>query len=513
MTYAEAVAYLDSLAQFGWKLDLARIERLCELAGHPERNFPSVLVAGSAGKGSTCAFLASILQAAGLRVGLAPKPHLHTHRERVQVDGELISEERFAALMARIVPLAAQVTREEGAPTVFEVMTLLSFLHFAEERVDRAVIEVGLGGRFDATNVLPADLSLITMIGLDHTDRLGDTVEQIAFEKAGIIKPGQRLVTGATGGALQVIERIAAERHNQIRRLHHEIRIANLHPEATGTTLDLTILEPAPAPVPPSSSTTDHGTVGIGPRADPPPTDPAPVRPIGSTHKHDAVGSARRSVPPPPAMHPFGQSPGTTAPTPPPGPPSALIPHPSSFQGLRLTMVGEHQAHNAALAAAAALWLRDRHPQLNEEAIRRGLALTQVPGRLQVLQTVPLVLADAAHSPDRAAALAHALQTLYLPQHPHRRLILVLGCSTGHAPEVVVDRLAPLAAEVIATRSRHPAAVPASEIAAAARSARVPTREIEPVSAALAEALTLARPEDLVLITGSLFVVGEATEP
>src|SRR5690242_15221650 len=182
MTYPEAVAYLDSLAQFGWKLDLARITRLCELAGHPEARFRSVLVGGSAGKGSTCALLASVLQAAGLRVGTAPKPHLHSHRERAQVDGASISEERFAALMARIAPLAEQVASEEGSPTVFEVMTLLAFTHFAESAVDFAVVEVGLGGRFDATNVLRPEVSVITTIGLDHTDRLGETVEEIAFE-------------------------------------------------------------------------------------------------------------------------------------------------------------------------------------------------------------------------------------------------------------------------------------------------------------------------------------------
>ncbi|HTE18171.1 MAG TPA: bifunctional folylpolyglutamate synthase/dihydrofolate synthase, partial [Armatimonadota bacterium] len=156
MTYPEAVSYLDTLAQFGWKLDLARIELLCALAGHPERQFPSVLVGGSAGKGSTCAILTSILHTAGVRTGAAPKPHLHTHRERVQVDGRLIPEERFAALMERVRALAEEVTRREGSPTVFEVMTLLAFLHFAESGVERAVVEVGLGGRFDATNVLPA---------------------------------------------------------------------------------------------------------------------------------------------------------------------------------------------------------------------------------------------------------------------------------------------------------------------------------------------------------------------
>ncbi len=427
MTYQEAVDYLDSLAQFGWKLDLARIERLCALADHPERRFPAVLVGGSAGKGSTCGFLSAILQAAGLRSGTAPKPHLHTHRERVQVDGELISAEQFAAIMERIVPLSARVTEEEGSPTVFEVMTLLSFLHFAESGVDRAVIEVGLGGRFDATNVLPADLSIITMIGLDHTDRLGDTVEQIAFEKAGIIKPGRRLVTGASGGALEVIEAVARERAAEIWRLHREIRYGNVRAGRYGSTFDL-------------------------------------ETPLGF------------------------------------------------LADLQVAMTGEHQVHNASLAAAAALWLRDAHIGLDEASVRTGLERTRVPGRLEVVGERPLVLVDAAHSPDRAEALAASLRDLYLPEQPGARLILVIGCSTGHAPEVVVSRLAPLAAELIATRSRHPAAIPTSEIAASARTTGVPVTEIEPVAAALNHARSLARPEDIVLVTGSLFVAGEALE-
>ena len=406
-------------------MDLARIERLCELAGHPERQFRSVLVGGSAGKGSTCSLLAGILQAGGLRVGTAPKPHLHTHRERVQVNGELISEEQFAALMARIVPLAEQVTQEDGSPTVFEVMTLLSFLHFAESRVEIAVVEVGLGGRFDATNVLTPDLAVITMIGLDHTDRLGDTVELIAFEKAGIIKPGGRVVTGATGGALGVIGTAARERGAQLRALGREVRADAVRVEAEGTCFDLTTPE-------------------------------------------------------------------------------------GEWQGLRLSLAGEHQARNAALAAAAALWLRaEGTVRFTIDQLRSGLAAAWIAGRLQVVQEQPLLILDAAHSPDRARALAATIRALYAPRLERGRLLLVIGCSRGHEPETVVRELTPLAVEVIATRSRHPAAVPAEELAEAARQCGKPVRIIEPVTAAVAAALADAGPDDVVLVTGSLFAIAE----
>jgi dihydrofolate synthase/folylpolyglutamate synthase len=424
--YTAAVAYLDSLAQFGWKLDLERIQRLCELAGHPERRFPSILVGGSAGKGSTCTFLAAILRAAGLRVGTAPKPHLLTHRERAQVDGELIPEERFAALMSRLRPWVEQVTAELGSPTVFEVMTLLAFLHFAERRVDWAVVEVGLGGRFDATNVLTPEMAVITTIGLDHTDRLGDTVEQIAFEKAGIIKPGGRVLTGASGPALDVIRDAAQERSAAFRALGAGVELDNIRVRENGALFDLRSPE-------------------------------------------------------------------------------------GCWSDVAITMSGAHQAHNAALAAAGALWLRaEGQVAFDDAALRAGLEQAWIPGRLQVLRREPLVLLVGAHSPDRALALADAVRTLYLEGHPDRRVLLVIGCSAGHAPETVVAHLAPLADAIIATRSRHPAAIPAPEIAAAARAAGKPAGQVEPVAAAVEAALSHARRQDLVLVTGSLFAVGEA---
>jgi dihydrofolate synthase / folylpolyglutamate synthase len=322
VTYSEALAYLDTLAQLGIKLDLSRMERLCELAGHPERQFPSVLVGGSAGKGSTCAMLASILQAAGLKVGSSPKPHLFSHCERAQINGQPIAEERFAELMGQIVPLVDRLPKDDP-PTVFEVMTLLSFLHFAAEKVDRAVVEVGLGGRFDATNVLTPDVVIITSIGLDHTDRLGDTVEKIAFEKAGIIKQGTHVISGAQGVAQKVIDRVAEAREaGAVWRLGHEIKLEKIRLSTDGTSFD-------------------------------------------------------------------GKTPD------------------SRFLNMRTPLVGNHQAQNAILAFAAARGpLRKRHSEIDPPAIADGLAATSIPLRLEIVQENPLVILDAAHSPDRARALA-----------------------------------------------------------------------------------------------------------
>lgn len=423
--YAQALRWLESLEQLGWKLDLGRIRRLCELAGHPQRTFRSLLVGGSAGKGSTCAYLAAIFQEAGYRTGSSPKPHLVSHCERIRVNGTAVAPPEFAMLAARVRPLTEQVAAEGDPPTVFEAITLMSFLHFAGQKVDCAVVEVGLGGRFDATNVLEPDLSVITMIGLDHTDRLGATVEAIAREKAGIVRLGGRLVTGAAGAALTVIEALATSAECRIRRLPGELLLQHVTAGADGVRFDL-------------------------------------------------------------------QTPD------------------GAFPGLHTRMLGRHQAENAGLAVGAAGWLRDLYPALDEPAIRRGVAEASLPARMQVVSEKPLVVVDGAHSPDRARALRSALLELYLPRPGDGSVHLVIGASAGHDPVEVVGLLAPLASRVAAVQARHPHSIPADEVAAAVTER--PVKVHASVADAVDETLSEAGEDDLVLITGSLFVAGEALQ-
>lgn len=227
MTIEEAEAYLAGLGKFGWKLGLERIRALCEVFGHPERKFRSVHIAGSNGKGSTSAMTAAILREAGFRTGLYLSPYVYTVRERVQVDGEMIPEEDFTRLIERIKPVVEELAGkpEIGQPTEFEVKTILGFLYFAERQCDFAVVEVGLGGKYDATNVLFPEVSVITNISIDHTDRLGHTEAEIAGEKAGIIKEHTPCVTGATGAALQVIAQQCHDCDAMIWRLGREITL------------------------------------------------------------------------------------------------------------------------------------------------------------------------------------------------------------------------------------------------------------------------------------------------
>ncbi len=209
LTYEEALRALQDRGRFGIRLGLGRTRALLRELGDPQLSFRGALVGGTNGKGSVLALAASALQAAGHRVGETPKPHLVSYRERVQVGGRLVDPATFARLAGEVLDAAQRVGRRSGPPTEFEILTAIAFRWFAEARVDLALVEVGLGGRLDATHAWDGGVAAITNVDLDHTDRLGTTVAAIAREKAAIIERGDLAVTGAVGDALQVVRRRA----------------------------------------------------------------------------------------------------------------------------------------------------------------------------------------------------------------------------------------------------------------------------------------------------------------
>jgi dihydrofolate synthase/folylpolyglutamate synthase len=209
LTYDEALRALAERGRFGIRLGLGRTRALLDALGHPELGIRGALVAGTNGKGSVLALADSALRAAGYRVGTTPKPHLVSYRERIQVDGRPIRAEDFARLVDRVLRSTDRVARRHGQPTEFELLTAVMFAHFGAARPDLALVEVGLGGRLDATHAWDGGVAVVTNVDLDHTDRLGDTVTAIAREKAAIIERGDIAVTGAHGDALAVIRRRA----------------------------------------------------------------------------------------------------------------------------------------------------------------------------------------------------------------------------------------------------------------------------------------------------------------
>mgnify|MGYP003681904216 CR=1 FL=1 len=222
MNYTETIAYLYSLVDYEKTrierytpetLDLSRVERLLAAVGNPHTRFPVVHIAGTKGKGSTAAMSEACLRAAGYRTGFYTSPHMHTFRERIQVDRRKIAREEVVALVEEVRPL---IERTPGV-TYFEAITAIGFLHFARSKVEVAVVEVGLGGRLDATNVLTPDVSVITSLSLDHTYLLGNTLAEIAREKAGIIKPGIPAVSAPQRAeAIKVLEAVSQERGSSL---------------------------------------------------------------------------------------------------------------------------------------------------------------------------------------------------------------------------------------------------------------------------------------------------------
>lgn len=229
MTYSSAIEYLYGLQKHGIKLGLETMRTLLGRLGNPERRFKSLHIGGTNGKGSTAAMTASMLQAAGYRVGLYTSPHLVDFRERIRVNQVMITEEQVAETTQRL----RAIVPSDLTPTFFELTTAMAFLHFAESGVEVAVLEVGLGGRFDATNVVEPEACAITTIALDHQQYLGTTEAAIAFEKAGIIKPGVPVVAGRIDGpAWDVIRTTAADRGAPLMRLGRDFETSGIGPEA-----------------------------------------------------------------------------------------------------------------------------------------------------------------------------------------------------------------------------------------------------------------------------------------
>jgi len=419
--YERAVDYVHSLGELGWKLGLERFAALCARLGNPQEQFRSVHIAGTNGKGSTAAMVSAILKSAGYKVGSYYSPFVYDIRERVVLNGEMIPESDFARLVNFIRPHAEAVAQtEHGHPTEFEFKTALGFVYFAEQKVDFAVLEVGLGGRLDATNIVNPLVSAITNVAMDHMEHLGNTISEIAAEKAGIIKRNGHLVTAVTDPeAFEVIRRTCEERASRLWRVRIE--------DGTGTMEQVL----------PDASRITHYALRI--------TD------------------------------------------------------------LHLRMPGDFQRINAALAVGIAEALQTKGVVIPESAIRSGLETAHLPGRLEVLREKPTLLIDGAHNPDAARNLAQALEKWF----KYEKLILVMGMVTGHSVEDVVGILAPLADKFIATAPSSPRAASAASIADAARSHCPDVSTIEPVSEAVRHALDSASENDLILVTGSFYTIGE----
>jgi len=427
------------------KFDLAHMRVLLAALGNPEKRFPSVLIAGTNGKGSTAATLASILQASGLKTGLYTSPHLVRINERIRLNGAAIGSDDFAALHEVVDRTAARLVREGDLPwhpSFFETLTAMAFEYFARTRPEMVVLEVGMGGRLDATNVVEPRLSIITDISLDHQKYLGDTVGEIAREKAGILRRGGIAIT-----------------------------LPQL-PEANDA-LGNAILE-------------------LGARA----VDAVPYVPNFSGQWPVAGGQLDRRQRYP--LEVLGET--------------IMVESP---------LVGRHQMRNLALAIAAAVELSKQGTnRITAETIAQGIRETNWPGRFQVVPAAgdePEYVFDVAHNPAGAWALRATLSDAYLNSGKNglgngREITMVFGVMRDKAVKEITEILFPLAGHVIVTHADSPRSAGPDEIrlAAARVAAGVTMEEAEDVASALERARKVAGARGLVVVTGSIYIVGEA---
>lgn len=437
ISYQETLNYLFGLQRFGIKLGLTNISILLRELGNPQVGLPAVHIAGSNGKGSTAAFLTSILRQGGWRVGLYTSPHLIDFTERIQVNGQPIPVSRVVELTEHIrgivdklisrgeidfipdnQPSSKEVDPKKAYITFFEFTTAMAFLYFREKGVDIAVMETGLGGRLDATNVIDPLISLITPISLEHKQYLGHTLRQIAWEKAGIIKPQRPVFTSAhQPGVLEVLRQRCAELNSPFYIWGKDFR-------------------------------------------------------------------AQRSGP-----------------------------HVINFRGrkkfwpnLTLGLLGSHQIVNASLALAAAEALDELGYSLDEEQIRKGVRQVKWPGRLELIGEKPRILLDGAHNPAATKVLKKALQEDF----PRQRLILILGIMGDKDIRQMMVNLVPLADLLILTKPKLERSAALEVLKKEAAIFHRKMIEIPDVAEALEQAIAIAEEKDLILVSGSLFTVGEA---
>ncbi|MFN4259075.1 MAG: bifunctional folylpolyglutamate synthase/dihydrofolate synthase [Gemmataceae bacterium] len=438
LTYEQALAFWYGRINYEQRspqpgdLKLDRMRALLELLGNPHHDAPIVHVAGSKGKGSTAAMLAAIVRRAGLRTGLFTSPHLSQVEERIQIDDQPITPDELAVLMtevkAAVEILDARLEPAEAGPTFFEIVTALGFLSFARQRVDLAVLEVGLGGRFDSTNVCHPLVAVITSISHDHTHLLGERLAQIAYEKAGIIKAGRPVVSGATvAEARQVIEEVSRERGAPLwqlgRDVHYEYR---------------------PGLV--TSEQERHACVRI------------------RAGHHD-------------------------------------------WPWMELGLLGEHQAANAALAVAVVEHLRAERIDIPDQAVRDGLAQVRWPARMEVVSRRPLVVLDCAHNVASVQALVETLRQSF----PGGRRLLILAVSNDKDITGMLRVLAPSFDHAYLTRYlNNPRCLPPEQMVERLRAdAALPCTVCPMPADAWHAARAAAAPDDLICVTGSVFLAGE----
>lgn len=436
-SFEEALAFLNARTDVeqlrpsqipAGTLKLDRMLAMMEALNHPDREFKSVHVAGSKGKGSVCEMTAAALTGCGFAVGLYTSPHLVDIRERIRVAGVPITGEQFAASIDAVARILPPLEKKFGPATYFEILTAAALAHFAEQAVDFAVVEVGLGGRLDSTNVIKPEVAAITAIHLEHTQILGDTHEKIAREKAGIMKAGVKTLT-------------VAQRPDVIAVFRETALAVDCPLQVVGQDIEFTARFEA--------------------------------NPELRQHHRVCLTTPR-----------------------------------SNFEHIAVPLKGEHQAHNCGLVLAIIDALRDRGNTLPDNGVAEGLAGTSTQGRMELVHKAPRIIIDGAHTPESVQALLRAVGT----HMKYDNLIVVFGCSTDKDVPGMLGKLAGGADKIVFTKATTTTRGAESRDLQKkfAELSGKQTQTAPSVKDAINLAAKAAQRGDLILVTGSFYVAGEA---
>ena len=490
-TYRDAVEFLESLVRTPprarderERLGLFPIESLLDRIGNPHRKLAAIHITGSKGKGSTALYTEALLLAAGMRIGTFTSPHLEDWNERIRIAGSPIERSRFVEALERVRPAIAELHHADAdsAPAFFDALVAAAFSVFADARVDIAVVEAGIGARLDPTRVCRAVATCVTGVELEHTERLGSTIADIAREKAAIVRPGIPLVTGPMPEeARGVLEREAARAGAPARRLGREFTIRR-----SDTSRSF-------GPARNDSAPTDRAAPGSAS------TRPAPTEPA-------STGSVSTR----PARNDPGRQPGRGRTVTPPGSlgeaGAAEIILPDRAIAVALRQPGRHMVENAALALALANEVGALH-RLDDAAAGAALEAMILPGRTEVLREAPLVIADGAHTRASIEALVEVLAS-----RPPAKFVVVVSVTRGKDAAGVLQPLVRRAEAVIATAAEPSRSLPAEALAQVLRQSapRVPIESITSPADAIDAAIRLAGSDGTVCATGSMYVAGAA---
>ncbi len=417
MDYKKCIDWLYSFQKFGIKLGLDRIKHICKKLGNPQNNYKIIHVGGTNGKGSVCRFLESALVNSGYKTGTYTSPHLQRFSERFVVNKKEISESVIVRLVEKIKPIVKGMIEEDNIPTFFEIVTAMAFQYFKEKNVDFAIIEVGLGGLYDATNIVNPMVTIVTNVSYEHQNILGDKIEDISFEKAGIIKKGIPVITAATGKALDVIKKVALEKNSSL------IVIDN----------------------------NSWNKIGGG-------VDWQEFLVNGSLKDYN----------------------------------------------VKTSMIGRYQGENVALTIAAIETLQMNGVYITDESIIEGFEKTKNPGRMEIVGFEPLILLDGAHNVTGMTSLKNTLEEDFV----YEKLILIFGILSDKNIQAILDIIVPIADTFVATKSQSNRAFNPSRLKEMIVKKEVIVKD--KISDAIEFAQRIAKKNDLICITGSLYTVGEA---